>query len=61
VATIELGGITAEVVRKEIKHIHLVVYPPDGRVRITAPQRYKLDMLRVCAINKLGWIQTQRR
>ncbi|MGC8732132.1 MAG: M48 family metallopeptidase [Halothiobacillaceae bacterium] len=60
-ATIELGDITAEVVRKEIKHIHLVVYPPHGRVRITAPQRYKLDMLRVFAINKLGWIQTQRR
>jgi len=60
-ATIAVGDITVDVVRKEVKHIHLVVYPPDGRVRMTAPQRYKLDTLRVFAIHKLGWIQAQRR
>lgn len=59
--TIAVGDITVDVVRKEVKHLHLVVYPPDGRVRLTAPQRYSLDTLRVFAIHKLGWIQNQRR
>ncbi len=59
--TIELGSVLVDVVRKEIKHIHLVVYPPDGRVRLTAPKRYSIDTLRVFTIHKLGWIQNQRR
>ena len=33
--TIDLGGIPADVVRKRIKHVHLSVYPPAGRVRIS--------------------------
>lgn len=36
---IELGEITVGVVLKEIKNIHLSVYPPTGRVRISAPAR----------------------
>ncbi|GAI73107.1 unnamed protein product, partial [marine sediment metagenome] len=34
---IELGDITADVVLKDIKNIHLSVYPPSGNVRISAP------------------------
>lgn len=36
---IELGEIAVEVVKKDIKNIHLSVYPPAGRVRISAPLR----------------------
>ena len=36
---IEFGGITAQVVRKSIKHVHLSVCPPTGAVRISAPHR----------------------
>lgn len=32
--TLELGQIAVEVVKKDIKNIHLSVYPPAGRVRI---------------------------
>ncbi len=35
---IELGDITMDVVLKDIKNIHLSVYPPSGRVRISAPR-----------------------
>ncbi|MDF1578872.1 MAG: SprT family zinc-dependent metalloprotease [Desulfobulbales bacterium] len=57
---IKLGDIAVEVVRKEIKNVHLSVYPPTGRVRISAPLRMDLDTIRVFAISKLGWIKKQQ-
>jgi predicted metal-dependent hydrolase len=61
VTQIELGAITAEVVLKDIKNIHLSVYPPSGRVRISAPSRMSLDTIRVFTIAKLGWIKQQQQ
>jgi predicted metal-dependent hydrolase len=54
---IKLGDIAIDVVRKDIKNIHLTVHPPAGRVRISAPKRMTLDTIRVFAISKLGWIK----
>ncbi|MEY4979599.1 MAG: hypothetical protein RLZZ352_1869 [Pseudomonadota bacterium] len=59
--TIDLGGVSADVVRKRIKHVHLSVYPPAGRVRISAPEHMALDTIRVFAISKLSWIKGQQR
>lgn len=59
-ATIQLGEITVEVVQKEIKHLHLSVYPPDGRVRVAAPQRMDVETIRVFVIAKLEWIKKQQ-
>jgi predicted metal-dependent hydrolase len=61
VAKIELGGISVEVIKKDIKNVHLSVYPPTGKVRISAPLRMNLDTIRVFAISKLGWIRQQQR
>jgi len=58
---LELGELKVEVVLKNIKNIHLNVYPPDGRVRISAPSRTNLDTIRVFAISKLGWIKQQQK
>lgn len=58
---IELGEIAVDVVKKDIKNIHLSVYPPMGRVRISAPLRMDLDTIRVFAITKLGWIKKQQQ
>ncbi len=58
---IDLGDIAVEVVFKDIKNIHLSVYPPDGRVRMAAPARMDLDTLRVFAVSKLPWIRQQQR
>jgi predicted metal-dependent hydrolase len=60
VTQINLGGIAVDVVKKDIKNIHLSVYPPAGRVRISAPLRMDLDTIRVFAITKLGWIKAQQ-
>ncbi len=57
---IELGEITVDVIQKDIKNIHLSVYPPAGSVRISAPLRMDLATIRVFALAKLGWIKTQQ-
>jgi len=49
-----------DVVFKDIKNVHLSVYPPTGRVRISAPERMKLDTIRIFAISKLDWIKRQQ-
>ncbi len=61
VTKIELGEISVEVVKKDIKNIHLSVYPPAGRVRISAPLRMNIEKIRVFAISKLDWIKRQQR
>ncbi len=61
VTQIELGGVVLDVVRKDIKNIHLSVYPPTGRVRLAAPARMKIDTIRLFAIAKLGWIKQQQK
>lgn len=58
---INLGKFSAEVVKKDIKNIHLSVYPPSGAVRISAPLRMRLDAIRVYAISRLGWIKKQQQ
>ena len=59
--TIDLGGVGVAVVRKDIKNLHLSVYPPTGTARIAAPSHMDLATIRVFAISKLGWIRSQQR
>ena len=59
-SSIELGDIEIAVEKKDIKNIHLSVYPPNGKVKISAPERMDLDTIRVFAINKLKWIKKQQ-
>ena len=57
---LQLGSMTVEVVLKDIKHIHLSVYPPEGKVRVAAPLHMELDTIRVYAVSKLDWIKRQQ-
>lgn len=58
---LELGDITVDVALKDIKNVHLSVYPPSGRVRISAPERMSLETIRVFAISKLDWIKREQK
>jgi predicted metal-dependent hydrolase len=58
---LDLGGLCIDVVKKSIKNVHLSVYPPSGKVRISAPLHMELDTIRVFAISKLAWIKSQQR
>jgi predicted metal-dependent hydrolase len=57
---IHLGDIIVEVTQKDIKNVHLSVYPPYGKVKIAAPERMELDTIRIYAISKLSWIRKQQ-
>src|SRR6266480_1545513 len=52
-----VSDLVVDVVRKDIKNLHLGVYPPDGRVRIAAPLKLNDEAVRLFAITKLGWIK----
>jgi len=58
---VHLGDLSVDVVRKDIKNIHLSVHPPTGRVTIAAPSRMSPETLRVFAISKLPWIRQQQQ
>lgn len=58
---LDLGELHAEVTRKAIKHVHLSVLPPVGKVRVAAPQGMPLDTIRLFVISKLSWIRSQQR
>lgn len=58
--TIQLGDIAIAVRRKDIKHVHLSVHPPSGRVTLVAPTGTRPDVARAYAASKLGWIRDQQ-
>ena len=58
---IKLEDIEAEVVHKNIRNIHLRVFPPDGKVRISAPFRTENETIYKFACSKLNWISKQRK
>lgn len=60
-SVIKFGDLSIAVVRKDIKNVHLSVYPPSGRVRIAAPERMTLPTIRAFAVGKLAWIKKQQR
>ena len=56
----QVRGIRVEVVRKDIKNLHLGVYPPMGRVRVAVPLVISDEAVRLAVIDKLGWIKRQK-
>jgi predicted metal-dependent hydrolase len=58
---IEVGDIPVEIVRKDIRNLHVGVYPPSGRVRVAAPLLVDDDAVRLAVVSRLGWIRRQQR
>src|SRR5712691_6834419 len=55
-----VSGLVVDVVRKDIKNLHLAVYPPGGRVRVAAPLRVNDEAVRLFTISRLAWIKRQQ-
>lgn len=59
-STIRLGDIAIAFMRKDIKHVHLSVHPPNGRVTLVVPNGTRREVARAYAITRLGWIREQQ-
>ena len=57
---IVIFNIPVEVIRKNIKNLHLSVLPPDGRVRVSAPTQLTDEAITMFVRTKLGWIKKQQ-
>ena len=55
-----MSNLVVEVVRKDIKNLHLGVYPPAGRIRVAAPLHINDEAVRLFIISKLAWIKRQQ-
>ena len=55
-----INGLPVSIVRKDIKNLHLGVYPPHGRVRVAVPLAVTDEAVRLAVVGKLGWIKRQR-
>jgi len=60
-AYLTIRGINIDVVYKNIKNLHIGVYPPVGRVRVAAPERLDEEQIRLAVIQRLPWIKRQRQ
>ncbi len=58
---LEIGSLSVELERKNIKHMHLAVYPPTGKVRLAVPLRVEAETARLFVISKIGWIRRHQR
>lgn len=55
-----MANIEVQTVRKNIKNIHIGVYPPNGRVRVAAPLRTTDETIRLIVLSKIPWIRKQQ-
>ena len=58
---IKVGNYEIDVIRKDIKNLHLSVHPPTGRIRIATPLTVSEEAVRLFAISKIAWIRKNRR
>lgn len=57
---LQVADVAVEVVRKNIKNLHIGVYPPEGRVRVAAPIRLDEEAIRLAVVSKLSWIHKRQ-
>lgn len=58
---IQVLNLTIDVVKKDIKNMHLAVYPPTGRIRIASPKDLNDEAIRLFAISKIRWIKKHQK
>ena len=58
--TVDINGLAVEVVRKKIKNLYVGIFPPCGRVRVSAPLHLDNETIRLAVISRLGWIRRKQ-
>lgn len=57
---LKVGDIEVLVLHKRVKNLHLNVLPPEGKVRVSAPEGMSDDAIRTFVVGRLGWIKRKR-
>lgn len=57
---LNIRGMDVEVLYKDIKNLHIGVYPPSGRIRVAAPRHLDNEAVRLAVIQRLSWVNRQR-
>lgn len=60
-SAITVSDIEVQIDRKDIKNLHIGVYPPYGKVRVAAPLKIDNEAVRLAVITRLSWIKKQVR
>ncbi|WP_299184946.1 SprT family zinc-dependent metalloprotease [uncultured Psychrobacter sp.] len=57
---IKIGELDIYLTRKDIKNLHISVMPPDGQVRVSAPDAMTDTAIRMAVIHRIPWIRRQQ-
>ncbi|WP_299656600.1 SprT family zinc-dependent metalloprotease [uncultured Jannaschia sp.] len=60
IENLTIGGTQVEVHRKKIKNLHVGVYPPDGRIRVAAPDSISTDAIMTAVLTRMDWIRRRQ-
>lgn len=58
---IEIEYLKIELTRKNIRNLHLRVYPPDGRIKVSAPRFMPQSFIHSFILSRLPWIEKQQK
>ncbi len=57
---IHIGSLTLQLHRKAIKNLHISVLPPDGKLRVAAPEHMTDTAIRMAVVSRIPWIRKQQ-
>jgi len=56
-----ISNLMVHTIKKDIKNIHLGVYPPSGKIRVSAPLKTTDETIRLFVLSKTSWIKKQQQ
>lgn len=60
-SNIVVSGLEIAIERKDIKNLHIGVYPPYGKIRVATPLKLNDEAVRLAVISRLSWIKKQQQ
>jgi predicted metal-dependent hydrolase len=58
---INVSGLDIIIERKDIKNLHIGVYPPNGKIRVATPLKLNDEAVRLAVVSRLSWIKRQQQ